>query len=111
VHGWRFQSRFDDLPGGANDAPTAPWKIAGSHGGVLGLAAFSRYSIRVVVQNKGVECLDELAFLSVSLIIELVLSKPGTMIRYQIITHTDRIVLQSTVVHLRGIIWALKTFA
>ena len=53
---------MDDLPGGANDAPTAPQKVAGS----LGLGSFLSSGV-CIIQNNVIQCLKELGFLSIDL--------------------------------------------
>ena len=81
VYSWRFWPRVDDLPGGANDMPTALWEIARlSSGGIFSLANFLRSSMHVV-QSEGIQGLKELGFSSISLIIQSISTKHKTRVR------------------------------
>jgi hypothetical protein len=96
VDGWRFQWRFDGLPGGANDTSTTPRKIARFIcRGELGLAAFPCSGVRAVVQNERVQCLEELTILSIVLISKSASDGPKTIISLHTPARSSRIPLSS----------------
>lgn len=92
---------MDDLPSGANDAPTAPRKVAGS----LGLGSFLSSGV-CVVRNNVIQRLKELGFLSIDLKIWSVSSVRAPASESGM-THTNRVLLHLALVLLGMVMYAL----